>query len=68
MTKNFIGVKFNDGTHSVVPSKWISYKEKGMYVSWPSSNQNDEAKKNESPDKQWKLFRASIIVESSLLT
>lgn len=65
MTKAFVGVKFIDGSHSVIPNKWIIYKKNKTYVHWPPSNQEIEAQKNEHPKETWKPYRASILVSSS---
>ncbi|XP_076817731.1 uncharacterized protein LOC143463206 [Clavelina lepadiformis] len=65
--KRFVCVKFNGGTNDVVPRSWLC--DEGKLCKWPTNSSVDIAimrKQEFPPQKNWKLFKCTVLCQSSL--
>ncbi|CAK8697393.1 unnamed protein product [Clavelina lepadiformis] len=65
--KRFVCVKFSGGTNDVVPRSWLC--DEGKLCKWPTNSSVDIAimrKQEFPPQKNWKLFKCTVLCQSSL--
>lgn len=64
--KAFCAIKFSQGTHDVVPAKWIKTKKNGKkIVYYPEQDIKDLAIQQVEPNIDWNTYGVDIIAESS---
>lgn len=68
MRKNFIAIKFENRTHAVVPSHWLTESADGICCKWPADDSDiDSLSKSNAPaSDHWSLHKVlEVMTESS---
>lgn len=64
--KNFCAIKFEDQTHSVIPSKWITKIDNMMFAKFPSNKIEEFSRSNIDAKENWRNFKIiEVLAEAS---
>ena len=61
--KRFCAVLFNDGSHSVIPQKWVKFNKNKMKCFWPDDSV--DRKVDSEPLSSWPIVTIKKILAES---